>query len=123
MPRGEVVLTFSVSLVTIKRWLARRRTSPDVAPTPPPGRRQLITAEQQAALWAQLAAHPDATIAWHTQRWNEAQGMTVSQWTVGRAIRRLGWTYKKRRWVRPNVMNRPRQPTESASSTGVLLPS
>ncbi len=123
MPRREVVLTFSISLATIKRWLARRRTRPDVTPTPPPGRRRMIPAEQQTALWAQLAAHPDATIAWQTQRWNESQGMTVSQWTVGRAIRRLGWTYKKRRWVRPNVMNRPGQPTVSESSTGVLLTS
>ena len=123
MPRPEVVLTFRGSLATIKRWLARRRTGTDLTPTSPPGRRRRITAEQQAALVAQLAAPPDATIAWHTQRWNESQGVTVSQWTVGRAIRGLGWTYKKRRWVRPNGMNRPGQPTVSASSTGGLLTS
>jgi transposase len=58
-------------------------------------------------LWAQLEANRDATLATHTRLWNEAHGITLSAWTVGRAIRRLGWTYKKRRWVPPNAQSSP----------------
>ncbi len=109
MPRDEVAATFRVSLSTIKRLLVRKRRNPDdaLAATPPPGRPRTIQAEHPAALWAQLAAHPDATIATHTDLWNAAHGATVSQWTVGRAIRRVGWTRKKSRWQPPSVTSRP----------------
>jgi transposase len=113
MPRQEVVSTFDVSLATIKRWLARQRTGTGLTPMAPTGRRRTILLEQHAALWAQLEAHRDATIATHTRRWNEMYATTVSMWTMGRAIRRLGWTYKKRRWEPPNVMSRRGPHTEN----------
>ncbi len=103
MPRGEVVTTFGVSLATIKRLVALRRTQSDLAAQHPSGRRRTIAPSQHAALWAQLEAHRDATIAMHTQLWNETHSTALSQWTVGRAIRRLGWTRKKRRWVPPSA--------------------
>ncbi len=92
MPRHDVVTTFDVSLATIKRWLARRRTGIALMPIAPTGRWRTIQPEQHATLWAQLEANRDATLETHTQLWNEAQATTVSIWTVGRAIRRLGWT-------------------------------
>ena len=112
MPRSQVVATFGVSLATVKRLLALRRDRGDLTPQAPPGRRRDIPPTQHAALWAQLEAHHDATVETHTRLWNEAQGTALSQWTVGRAIRRLGWTRKKRHWVPPSGM-RPR-----ASGTG-----
>jgi hypothetical protein len=54
-----------------------------------------IAPDQYAALQAQLGAHPDATFAHHANLWNAAHGTTLSQWNLGRAIRRLGWTRKK----------------------------
>ncbi len=112
MSKTEVAATFGVSLSTIKRLVARRRrnTTDDLAAKVPPGRRRTILPEQQAALWAQLEANRDATIETHARLWNEVHGTSVSQWTVGRAIRRLGWTYKKRRWVPPNATSRPELP-------------
>lgn len=98
MPRKQVAATFGVSLATIKRLLARRRDTGDISPQSPPGRQRTIAPEQHSALWAQLEANRDATIATQARLWNEAQRSAVSQWAVGRAIRRLGWTRKKRRW-------------------------
>jgi len=98
MARTEVAATFGVSLATIKRLVALRRTQPDLAAQRPAGRRRSIPPTQHAVLWAQVDAYPAATIALHTERWNATHGTTLSQWTVGRAIRRLGWTRKKRRW-------------------------
>jgi transposase len=97
MPRPEIVRTFGVSLGTIKRLLAKQRIGADLAPRAPSGRRRTIAPEQHAALQDQLDAHPDATFAQHAELWNAMHGTALSQWTLGRAIRRVGWTRKKRR--------------------------
>jgi transposase len=111
MARQQVVVTFGVSLATLKRWLVLRRTATALTPKTPSGRCRTIPVAQHAALWAQLEAHPDATLAQHTQMWNTTHGVTLSYRTLGRAITRLGWTRKKRRWQPPNAMSRPASPT------------
>jgi transposase len=103
MRRADIVTTFGVSLATITRLVALRRTQPELTARRPSGRRRTIPVQQHRALWAQLEADPDATIAMHTERWNATYGTTLSQWTVGRARRRLGWTRKKRRWEPPSA--------------------
>jgi transposase len=56
----------------------------------------MIGPAHEAALRAQVAAHPDATLAEHCQRWQETHGVVVSVPTMGRALQRLGMTLKKR---------------------------
>jgi len=109
-------MMFAVSPSTVKRLLTRRHNpADDLAATSPPSRRRTIPADQHAALWTQLDAQPDATIAEHTVLWNATYGTSLSQWTIGRAIRRLGWTRKKRRWVPPSGTSRPAPPIAPAS--------
>lgn len=96
MSRTDVIATFQVSAGTIKRWLARRRTTGDLVPHTPPGRSATITADQYPALIAQLTAHPDATLAEHCTLWQSRSGVAVSRWTMSRAIGAAGWTRKKR---------------------------
>ncbi len=119
MPRQQVVAMFGVSLATLKRWLVLRQTDTTVTPKTPSGRQRTIPVAQHAAWWAQLAAHPDATLKQHTHMWNTAQGVTLSYRTLGRAMKRLGWTRKKRRWVPPSAMNKPVSRTESGSRGGM----
>jgi transposase len=96
MTRRAAVTTFQVSLASIKRWLAARRDTGELAPRPwAGGPDRTITPAQDDALRAQAIAFPDATLAEHAQRWNAAQGVALSQWSVGRAIRRLGLSRKK----------------------------
>jgi transposase len=85
MARQQVVVTFGVSLATLKRWLVLRRTATALPPKTPSGRRRTIPVAQHAALWAQLAAHPDAPLAQHTQMWNTTHAVTRSYQTRGRA--------------------------------------
>lgn len=96
MPHADVAATFQVSEPTIRRWLRRQRLRGTLTPDVSPGRPPTIEPSQYPLLWAQLEANPDATIPWHTDTWNRAHGTTLSQWAVGRVIRRLGWTRKKR---------------------------
>src|SRR6266545_5701191 len=98
MPRSEVLTTFQVSLASLKRWHAARRDTGDFTPQHPSGGFEpTITADQHHELRAQVAAIPDATLAEHAKRWNAAHASTISQWTIGRAIRLLGLTRKKSR--------------------------
>jgi transposase len=108
-PRAEVAGTFGVGLATLKRWVARRRRDPedDLLPRTPPGQSPSIAPEQCAELWAQLEGHRTATVAEHAGLWNEAHSTNLSQWTLGRAIRRLGWTRKKGVWEPPSATRKP----------------
>jgi transposase len=105
MPRKEALGAFGVSLATLKRWIKRRREGEDLAPKPSPGRTPHIcrTAEQRRALWAQLEENDDATLERHCELWEEGRGMRVSVATMSRAVRGLGWSYKKSRWRPPNA--------------------
>src|SRR3954468_1780457 len=94
----EIVRVFGVSLATVGCWLRRRRETGDVAAGSSPGRIRRIcsSAEERRALWAQLEAHPEATLEEYRQLWErESGGVRVSGATTRGATRRLGWTYKK----------------------------
>jgi transposase len=105
LPREEVSRLFGVSRSTIKRWVRRRREGEDLEPKRSTGRKRRIlsTAEEKRALWKQLQENDEATLERHCQLWEERGGVRVSLATMSRAIRqKLGWTYKKRRWVPPS---------------------
>ena len=107
-PRKEIVRTLGVSEPTIRRYLRLRRETGSVAPKPPPKRPFSIaqSVEQRRALWKQLEEHNDATLEKHCLLWERKRGVKVSISTMSRAIRRLGWTLKKRVWVPPNETKR-----------------
>jgi len=99
MARVDVVRTFQGSLATIKRYLKQRRETGDLTPTSPTRRPATKGPALAAGRAAQLGAFPDATLEQQWERWMTATGMRVSPATMRRAITRLGWTRKKRRWV------------------------
>ncbi len=72
------------------------------------------TVEERCALWWQLEENPGATLNEHRELWERGSGVRVSVATMSRTIRRLGWTYKKRRWEPPSAMRRP----EPAGASG-----
>ena len=94
---GEVVKLLGVSRATIKRYLKQRRETGDVAAKAIPGRPPKKLSVLQAELSAQLQAHDDVSLAEHCRLWEHSHGMQVSPWTMHEAIKRLGWTRKKRR--------------------------
>ena len=96
--RTEVARRFAVNERTVRRYLHRRSTTGSLAPVayrrgPAPA----IPLAQEAALLAQLRAHPDATLEEHCALWRQEQGRAVSVSTMCRAQRRVGWTHKKSR--------------------------
>ena len=95
-PVGEVAQLFGVHRTTLLRWRQRRELG-ELAPRARPGQPPKIGPAQLPLLLAQVTARPDATLAEHCAAWQEETGTTVSQSTMCRALRRLGWTLKKRR--------------------------
>lgn len=95
-PVGEVASLFGVHRTTLVRWRQRRDLG-EVAPRPRPGQSPKIGPAQQPLLLAQVAVRPDATLAEHCAAWATETGATVSESTMCRALRRLGWPLKKRR--------------------------
>src|SRR3712207_2560796 len=109
IPRKEVVQIFSVSLTTLKRWLKMSREGNDLSPGLSTGRKRriLATLEEKRLLWDQLQENDDATLERHCELWEQKTGVRVSISAMSRAIRqKLGWTYKKRRWVPPSATKR-----------------
>jgi transposase len=96
LARAEAARAFGVSERTIQRWQRRRRETGGVAPSPRPGRPLRIGAADLPALAARLRAAPDATLAEHCAAWEGERGVRLSAATMSRAVRRLGWTVKKK---------------------------
>jgi transposase len=104
MTKSKVARTFSISLATVKNDVRQHEATGSLAARPIPGRPRAIPPEQEAALVAHLRARPDTTLAELREDWKREQGASVSITTLSRAIRRLRWTRKKRRWMPPNVI-------------------
>ena len=117
--RADIIKVFGVSRATIKRYLKQRRETGELGARPIPGRPSQKFAPLQQGLVAQLETYPDATLEVHCQVWEQEHGLRVSPTTMGRAIRRVGWTRKKRRWVPQNATKRHEQPGENTLSSSM----
>lgn len=95
--KGDVAAMFRVDPSTLRRWQRRQRLTGSCHTRPRSGRPRRIGAGDEDALQAQVVAHPDATLAQHCQIWQAHRDVVVSVPTMGRALRRLGLTLKKRR--------------------------
>jgi transposase len=97
IPRKEVVRTFGISMPTLERYLRRRREGVGLDPGRSTGRTPSICAspEERRALWRQLEENDEATLARHCELWEGEPGVKVSISTMSRAVRKLGWTFKR----------------------------
>ena len=95
MARPEVARAYGVSLRSLERWLGRARRGEPLADRPRPGWPPKVAPAQRAALAAQVASHPDATLAQHCAAWAAATGVRVAPSTMAREFARLGLTRKQ----------------------------
>ena len=98
---AEVARLFGVSRRSIGRY-RRQATTGDLTPRHPPGHRRHIPVEHEDQLLAQLRAHDTATLERHCALWAKTTGVRVSATTMYRTSKRLGWTWKKKRWWPPS---------------------
>src|SRR5215213_8376218 len=74
----EIARSFGISRRSLTRWRQWRRERGTVATRPRSGRPPKIAPGQYAALRAQIAAHPEATLQEHSIRWEQSHGTSIS---------------------------------------------
>jgi transposase len=109
-PMREAACRFGVAVTTVKRAVVQARETGSLARKPIPGRPREIGRQHEAVLRARLEAAPDATVLEHCAWWAEHFGQHLSETTMWRAIRRLGWTHKKRHWQPVSARRRSARP-------------
>jgi transposase len=97
--KHAVAATFGVGVSTVKRYWKQWREEGSLAPKPHSGRPPTIRPDQEEALRAQVAEHPAAYLDEHCALWEVEHGVQVSLSAMSRAIRKVGFTRKKGRWV------------------------
>jgi transposase len=97
-PMREAARRLGVAVNTVKRAVVQQRETGSLERRPIPGGPRRVGREQEALLLARLQEAPDATVLEHCAWWAEHQGQELSEATMWRAMRRLGWTHKKRHW-------------------------
>lgn len=108
--REEIVKLLGVCRATSKRYLRASTRDGTVATKAIAGR-----LPKKLGL---LQAHDDLRLEEHCQLCEQTHGVQVSTATMSRAIKRVGWTRKKRRWLLMNVVRK--SGTSAASSRNGL---
>ncbi len=119
LPMREAARRFEVAVTTVKRAVVQQRATGSLARRPIPGRPRAISREQEAILRARLEGAPDATALEHCAWWAEHQGQQLSEATMWRALRRLGWTHKKSPWQRASATRRHAPPGARRSPSSI----
>lgn len=112
----ELAERFAVAPNTVQNYLNLQRATGSVAPRPHgggPG--PAIDARGQEQLRALLQEMPDATEDELADALVRRHRIVVSGSTVGRTLRRMGITRKKKRFMRPNEIDRTSSPRGNAS--------
>lgn len=109
----DVAEMFNVAASWVRRLKQWRRERGSIEPRPCGGSEPKLGPPQQAAIHAHFTAHPDTTIG----ELKAALQTDVSEVTVWRAARRLGYRFKKKsthaaEQNRPDVVTRRRQGVE-----------
>ncbi len=103
----EVARVLDVSEAWVRRLKQRRREEGIVGPRPSGGRRhghfEPVHLEQ---LRGWLCQHPDATLEWLLGRVERRMGLRCSVMAVCRAVKKLGWSLKKKRFEPTNKIAR-----------------
>jgi transposase len=103
MPTVEVAKSFGVGVSTVKRYAATAREGRSLAPKKRPGSKPKMDEAASRLLERDMQERPAATLPQRREFLRQACGLEVSDSTVSRMLRRLGWSRKKDRWVRASA--------------------
>jgi transposase len=103
MPKVEAAKTFGVGVSSVKRYVAAARQGRSLAPKKRPGSKPKMNERARRLLEADLEERPAATLPERRGFLRRVAGVEVSDSTVSRTLRRMGWTRKKDRWVRASA--------------------
>ena len=95
MGKSEAARTFSVSLSSVKRYTKMAEEGRSLAPKKRPGSKPKTHQNARRLLEADLQARPAATLSERCEFLERVCGLRVSNSTISRLLRRMGFTRKK----------------------------
>ena len=98
--KTEAARSFGVSRSSVKRYAKLAEEGRPLVPKRRPGLKPKLDGAAERLLEEDLEERPAATLHQRREFLRRAAGVRVSESTVSRALRRLGWTRKKDRWER-----------------------
>ena len=101
--KTQAAPTFGVSRSSVKRYAQLAEEGRPLAPKKRPGLRPKLDRTAERLLEKDLEERPAVTLAQRREFLRWARGVSVSESTVSRALRRLGWSRKKDRWGRESA--------------------
>jgi transposase len=100
MNKSEAARAFGVSLSSVKRYAKAAREGRSLSPGKAPGKRPKVDEKARRLLEANVEERPFAKLADRQEYLRRVAGVSVSESTLSRAIRKMGFGRKKGRWVR-----------------------
>ena len=113
IPRREISELLGISVSTISRYVQRKASGEQIAPKPGRTSKILDDPDHRRALWRQLEENDTATLREHSEIFEKERGISVSVATMSRAVRSLGWTFKKDRWHPPSATSEGGAPSRA----------
>jgi transposase len=99
--KTEAARTFGISRSSVKRYAKLADEGRPLAPKRRPGLKPKLDEAARRLLEEDLEGRPSATLRQRRDFLRRvAAGVSVSESTVSRTLRRLGWSRKKDRWER-----------------------
>ena len=95
MPKAAAARTFGIGISTAKRYVNKVHKGEDLAPRRPPGKRRTLDQGAMRLLESDLKERPALTLAHRRTFLERVIRAQVSEPTISRAIKRLGWSRKK----------------------------
>jgi transposase len=103
LPTVEVARTFGVGISSVKRYAKTAREGGSLRPKRSPGRPPKADERARRLLGADLEERPAATLSERREYLSNVVGLRVSESTISRLLRRMGFSRKKDRWVRASA--------------------
>jgi transposase len=100
MTKSEAARAFGVSLSSVKRYAKAVREGRSLWPGKAPGKRPLLDEKARRLLEADTQERPFAKLSDRREYLQKVAGVSVSESTLSRALRKMGFGRKKGRWVR-----------------------
>jgi transposase len=100
MPKSEAARIFGVSRSSVKRYAAARREGRPLTPKKHPGSKPKLDERARKILEADLEERPATTLKDRCCFLEEMVGVSVSESTLSRLLRKMGFSPKEGVWVR-----------------------
>ena len=94
----QAARTFGISRSSVKRYAKLADEGRPLAPKKRPGLKPKMDEAAKRLLEEDLQERPAATLSERREYLGRVAGVRVSESTVSRVLRRLGWSRKKDRW-------------------------